>query len=256
MTKSAGSSWYKETTVSQAYPNLWPRFHDCKTMICLSLHRVSCVFSNCISRLFASQGSSRETILFGGPDPNRSCIHESTIPMLEEQPISAGSASDSVPIRLHVCCPFLRVYSWHRVLTRKDCPSLVFSQWISNQGRHQKEGPRRCGFWCHCSSRVQRSTPSPGFWHHKNCIPSGPCGAWDWYLTGFGEIWNYKIRSSEQRWSDRFATTDRRPRLEESSLLPVPTFTILAGVCEKATPRKSSGIRDAWALEELVRLLS
>jgi hypothetical protein len=72
-----------------------------------------------MSRLFSSPGSSRETILFGGPDPNQSCIHESangTTPMMsKEQPVFPAFSSPSVsaknptPIRLHVGCPFFHV---------------------------------------------------------------------------------------------------------------------------------------------------
>ncbi|KAJ5365187.1 hypothetical protein N7517_008073 [Penicillium concentricum] len=80
-------------------------------MICLSLQRVCCVVLNCISRLFPSPNSSCETMLFGGPDPNRSSMHEpvkAAMPMVsEEQPFCSPpsdfslSAKNSVPIRLH-----------------------------------------------------------------------------------------------------------------------------------------------------------
>jgi hypothetical protein len=88
-------------------------------MICLSLQRVYCVVSNCFSRLFSSPNSSRETILFGGPDPNRSSMHEpakGAMPMmLKEQPAfsvapdTGVSARDSAPVRLHVGYPFLLI---------------------------------------------------------------------------------------------------------------------------------------------------
>ncbi|CAG8019064.1 unnamed protein product [Penicillium salamii] len=68
------------------------------------------LLSNYMSRLF-SPGSSRETVLFGGPDPNRSSMHESakgakplTVkeqPAFSAPPGSGIFAKDSVPIRLH-----------------------------------------------------------------------------------------------------------------------------------------------------------
>lgn len=76
------------------------------------------LLSNYMSRLF-SPGSSRETDLFGGPDPNRRSMHESakgakplTVkeqPAFSAPPGSGLFAKDSIPIRLHVSFPFLRV---------------------------------------------------------------------------------------------------------------------------------------------------
>ncbi|KAJ5264986.1 hypothetical protein N7505_007779 [Penicillium chrysogenum] len=80
-------------------------------MICLSLHRIRWTLPSFVSRLFTSPGSSRDTILFGGPDPNRSSMDESakgampTIlkgqPAFSPPPDSGLSAKISAPIRLH-----------------------------------------------------------------------------------------------------------------------------------------------------------
>ena len=92
--------------------------------------------------------SSCETILFPGPDPNRSSMHESAkgamSMMLEEQPAfsppsnSGLSAKNSAPIRLYVSYPFSTLT---QALTKQDRTNLVFSQWTHTYGRHQKEGP-------------------------------------------------------------------------------------------------------------------
>lgn len=57
-------------------------------------------------RLFSSPGSSRETLLFGGPEPNQKSMLESAE---DANPCSGLSAKGSAPIRLHVRFTFLRV---------------------------------------------------------------------------------------------------------------------------------------------------
>mgnify|MGYP006902569904 FL=1 len=79
-------------------------------MACFSIARVRCLLSNFISRLLPD--NSRETVLFGGPDSNRSSANEpakTDIPMMskEQSTFSSSSVSgipikDSAPIRLHV----------------------------------------------------------------------------------------------------------------------------------------------------------
>lgn len=86
-------------------------------MTCFSTPRVRCLLSDFIPRLFYP-GSSRETVLHEGSDPNRSSTLEPTKAdmsmMSKEQPtfstasVSAVPAKDSAPIRLHVgylCLP-------------------------------------------------------------------------------------------------------------------------------------------------------
>lgn len=84
-----------------------------ETMVRLSIPELRRFLSNCKTRLLSPK-NSRETVLFGGPDPTRDSLSDLLeADMPKEQPtISADSGSgvsarDSEPIRLHVCYPFL-----------------------------------------------------------------------------------------------------------------------------------------------------
>ncbi|OQE68110.1 hypothetical protein PENNAL_c0159G03384 [Penicillium nalgiovense] len=106
-----------------------------------------------MSRRFSPPGSWRETVLFGGPDPNGSSMHESAKGakplMVNEQPtISAPSdsgrfAKDSAPIRLHT----VRIWFPHNGvqlmedIKRKGLEDVVFDA-IALQGigaQHQAQ---------------------------------------------------------------------------------------------------------------------
>lgn len=78
-------------------------------MIYLSLHRIRRTLSTFVSRLFTSPGNPRETVLFGGPDPNRNCTASGTVPMVLKEQLTFSaetgpgvSARESTQIRLRV----------------------------------------------------------------------------------------------------------------------------------------------------------
>ncbi|CAG8421939.1 unnamed protein product [Penicillium salamii] len=107
-------------------------------MTCLGLQRIRALLSNCMSRLFSFPGSSRETVLFGGSDSNRSSMHESgkgAKPLMGKEqaafPIPSDSGlftKDSAPIRLYT----VRIWFPHNGLQlmedikRKGLEDVVF----------------------------------------------------------------------------------------------------------------------------------
>ena len=95
-------------------------FTRCEIMTCLSITKVRYLLSTFILRVL-SPGNRRETVLFGGPDSNRSSILDSIksdIPtMSKEQPILISSPSSGVPAkspvpqRLHVSTHLFHVHT-------------------------------------------------------------------------------------------------------------------------------------------------
>lgn len=95
-------------------------FTRCEIMTCLSITKVRYLLSTFILRVL-SPGNRRETVLFGGPDSNRSSILDSMksdMPtMSKEQPILISSPSSGVPAkrpvpqRLQVIAPLFHVHT-------------------------------------------------------------------------------------------------------------------------------------------------